>query len=37
MSAMFVVMACLSVPSLVWAEESSEQAKWSERVVFQLD
>ncbi len=34
MSAMFVVMACLSVPSLVWAEESSEQARWRERVVL---
>jgi hypothetical protein len=31
---MFVVMACLAVPSLVWAEESSEQAKWRERVLL---
>lgn len=34
MSVMFVVMACLSVSSLAWAEESSEQAKWRERVVL---
>ena len=34
MSAMFVVMACLSVPDFAWAEESSEHATWRERVVL---
>lgn len=34
MSAMPVMIACLAMPSLVWAEESSEQATWRERVVL---
>lgn len=31
---MFVVMACLSVPVLAWAEEPSKHAEWRKRVVL---